>query len=161
MKTLIINAENFNKYKLLGLNCLQTFFPEETEESMFKTINNNCFYCFVFNENNDVVCWSRVARPWDRKTIYIIRQIETKNEEKGKGFAKICYSAIEKYLSEIDDAKKLVAFVDDDNIASIKLHQNTGFERNSNPSKYLKNLYGWDSAIMYEKKINQNENFNE
>ncbi len=117
------------------------------------TIKNNCFYCFVFNDNDEIITWCRVAKPWDRKTIYVIRQVETKDQFKGKGYASLCYFAVEEYISKIDNARKIISFVDDENVSSIKLHEKLGYTKNYNASKYLRELYGWNSAIMFEKKI--------
>ena len=153
MKTLIADINSFKLNEQLFIKSMQTFCPNETAESMLSTIKNNCFYCFAFDENNKVASWCRVAKPWDRKTIYVIRQIETAEKYKGKGYASACYQAIEKHLSQIDSARKIIAFVDDENIQSIKLHEKLGYSKSKNASKYLSNLYGWESALMFEKEI--------
>lgn len=110
--------------------------------------------------------WCRVEKPWFRKTIYVIRQVETDEKHRCKGYASACYQAIEKYISQIDSARKMIAFVDNENTKSIKFHKKAGFSKSKKTSKYLTNLYGWKSAIMFEKIINKkyiaeinNENF--
>ena len=153
MKTLIAYINSFKLNEQLFVKSMQEFHPNETTESMLSTIKNNCFYCFAFDENNKAVSWCRVAKPWDRKTIYVVRQVETAEKCQGKGYASACYQSVEKYLSQIDSARKIVAFVDDENIQSIKFHEKLGYTKSQNASKYLSNLYGWASASMYEKAI--------
>lgn len=154
MKTIIVDEEKFLSNPDFFTKTLQEFCPQETAESMLNTIRNRCFYCFVFNENEEVVSWSRTAKPWDRKTLYCIRQVETKVEHRGKGYAGFCYKASEEYISMNDEkAKRIFVFVDEENTSSIRFHEKLGFSKSSKVSKYLKDLYGWDSACMLEKEI--------
>lgn len=153
MNIIIADINSFQDNEKLFVKAMQRFCPNETSESMLSTIKSNSFYCFVFDEINNAVCWCRVAKPWDRKTIYVIRQIETAEQYKGKGYASACYKAVEKYIAQLDNSRKIIAFVDDENIQSIKLHEKLGYSISHNPSKYLYNLYGWESALMFEKDI--------
>lgn len=154
MKTIIVDEEKFVNNPDFFTKILQEFCPEETEESMLNTIRNRCFYCFVFNENDEVVAWSRTAKPWDRETLYCVRQVETKEEHRGKGYAGLCYEAAEEYISKHDEkAKKIFTFVDAENESSIRFHEKLGYSKSNKVSKYLKELYGWDSANMFEKEI--------
>lgn len=153
MKTIIADINSFPLNAELFIKSLKEFCPNETTELMFSTIKNRCFFCFVFNDNNEVVSWCRVAKPWNRKTIYVIRQIETKEKFKRKGYAEICYSEAEKYISTLNNAKKIITFVDNENTPSIRFHEKNGYVRTENTSKYLIDLYGWNSAIMFEKKV--------
>ncbi len=155
MKTSIVDINSFKLNEKLFVKSMQNFYPDMTSEIMLSTIKNNCFYCFAFDENDKAVSWCRVAKPWDKKTIYIIRQIETAEKSKGKGYASNCYQAVEKYLSQIDNAKKIIAFVDNKNVESIKFHEKSGYSKSLKTSKYLSNLYGWDSALMFEKVIHK------
>lgn len=159
MKTIIVDEKAFKENPTKYLNTLREFAPDETEETMLRTLNNReSVFCFVFDDNDLVVSWARGVMAYNRQTIYIIRQVETKEEFKGKGYAGLCYTAIEEYLSKQDKAKRIITFVDDENISSIKFHEKMGYTR-VEPSKYLKDLYGWENAYMYEKEIEiENEN---
>ena len=160
MKILIADDKSFKDKSEIYVKALKEFCPNETANSMLNTIKRDCFFCFVFNDNEEVVTWARVAKPYNRKTIYCIRQIETKEQHQGNGYASFCYSAIEDYVSKLENAKKLISFVDNENISSINFHKKMGYTVNKTASKYLQNLYGWNSAIMFEKNtLNKKQEF--
>ena len=154
MKVEIVDEKTFLENPSFWVKTMQEFFPDKTEQTMLETIRRNCFFSFVFNDEGEVVAWSRSAKTYGRKTLYCLRHVETKPEFRGNGYAVLLYKASEDYIKQIDrDAKKIYTFVRDDNKSSIKLHEKMGYKRVKKPSKYLVDMHGWDTAIMFEKRI--------
>ena len=153
MKTIICNEQTFLENPSFFVDALREFCSEQTYAGMLNTIKNNCFYIFVFDEHNDVVSWGRCAKTYGRKTMWCIRQVETKEQYQGKGFAGLLYAACEEYLQQDKNAKRIYTFVDDDNEKSIRFHEKMGYRRVEKASKEIREMHGWDSAIMFEKHI--------
>lgn len=107
-------------------------------------------------ENNKIVCLARYALVYGRKTIYMLRQIDTLKEWQGKGIATNAILFAHKNF-EKTKATKLIAAVDSGNIASIKLHKKCGYEEKQ-PPLYIKNDKNrfWQGALYFEKTIEKN-----
>ena len=154
MQTVIVDEKMFLSRPEFWVKTMREFYPEQTANDMLATIRNGSFYCFVFNDRGEVVSWSRTAKTYGRKTMYCLRQVETKKEERGNGYAGLNYKASEEYIAKTDsNAKTIYTFVDDDNESSIRLHEKLGYKQVEKPSKYLVNMHGWNTAIMFEKQI--------
>ena len=152
MKTIIVDKQTFLKNPKFFVKTMQEFDSNITEESMLRTIEFNSFYFFAFDDNG-VVSWGRCAKTYGRKTMWCIRQIETKKEYQGKGYAGLLYRACEDYLSRDTKSKRIYTFVDSENEKSIRFHEKMGYERVGTVSKEIREMHGWDSAIMFEKRI--------
>lgn len=96
---------------------------------------------------------SRCGKTYGRKTMWCIRQIDTKKEYQGKGYAGLLYRPCEDYLSRDTKEKRIYAFVDSENEKSIQFHEKMGYKRVEKVSKEIREMHGWDSAIMFEKRI--------
>ena len=153
MKTIIADKQTFIKNPKFFVKTMREFDSNITEESMLRTIEFNSFYFFAFDDNDNVMSWGRCAKTYGRKTMWCIRQIETKKEYQGKGYAGLLYRACEDYLSQDINAKRIYAFVDSENEKSIQFHEKMGYERVEKVSKEIREMHGWDSAIMFEKRI--------
>ena len=155
MKTIIVNEEVFLKTPDLFVKALEEFGPGTTAEDMLRTIRFNGFYFFAFDEKDNVTAWGRCAKTWRRKTMYCIRQVETKEEYRNKGYASQLYKVCEEYLKRDGIAKRIYTFVDKDNVASLRFHEKNGYSRVNKVSKEIREIHGWESAIMFEKQINK------
>lgn len=157
MKIVIVDEKTFLEDPEFWVKTMREFNAEQTAEKMLGTIRRNCFFCFAFNDDGEVVSWSRSAKTYGRKTMYCLRHIFTKPEFRGKGYAGLCFKATEDYITKNDiSITKIYTFVDNDNESSIKFHEKMGYKRVKKPSKYLVDMHGWDSAIMFEKHIDRN-----
>jgi len=113
--------------------------------------------CFVIAvENNKAVCLARIAVVYGRKTIYMLRQIDTLPEYKGQGIATNVVNFACESLTKTN-ATKLISAVHSGNLASIKLHTKCGFTLKEPPS-YIKNDKHrfWTGALYFEKPIEKN-----
>lgn len=152
MKTIIVDKQTFINNPKFFVKTMQEFDSDITKDDMLRTIEFNGFYFFAF-DNGDVVSWGRCAKTYRRKTMWCIRQIETKKQYQGKGYAGLLYSVCEDYLRKNTQAKIIYTFVDTKNEKSLNFHKKMGYERVENVSKEIRELHGWDSAIMFEKLI--------
>ncbi len=154
MKTIIVDMENFLLKPQFYVNVMKEFGDDEiTKDDMQRTISYNGFYFFAFDDNNNVVSWGRCAKAYRRKTMWCIRQIETKEDYRGNGYAGALYKLCEEYLRRKDDARKIYTFVDVDNNTSIRFHEKMGYKKVKKVGKEIRYMHGWDSAIMFEKQI--------
>lgn len=158
MRSIIVNKKNYDENKENVVNVLHIFYPDDqiNINDIFKTLQNEgAFYCFLIDDNNEVVSYCRGVKVWNRKTFFVIRQVETLDKYKGKGYAGKCYKAAEDYISKFySNTKKIIAFVDNENHSSVRFHEKNGYILNDKASEYLRTLYGWKSAFMFEKNVN-------
>lgn len=155
MKSIIVDKQTFLKNPDFFVNGMLQFDDEITKEDMLRTIEFNGFYFFAFDDDDKLAAWGRCAKTYGRKTMWCIRQIQTKEEYQRQGYAELLYKECEKFLTNNTSVKRIYAFVDENNFKSIKFHEKMGYDRVERVSKEIRQMHGWDSAIMFEKKINR------
>lgn len=78
-------------------------------------------------------------------------------DDRNKGFATDAISAVSAYASEVLGLKQLYAHVAADNIPSIKLFENAGFEKTGIKKHWLKTLHGWKDELFFQKILTGNQ----
>ena len=125
------------------------------KDNIERQIINKVFWCLVLENGEPATC-CRISNLGNKKTIYINRQINTLPKFQGKGYGTLCLLASEKHLQKIG-CRKLISFVDSENIASMRLHAKAGYEKVDRDSMYKKSRYSWKSAIMFEKALTRQQ----
>lgn len=155
MNCVVINKDEYLENIDFYTDIISLFYDDINKDTILKNFEYGSLYCFVLDEKDNPASICRFTKAYNRETIYVIRQIDTLKEYQGRGFASLCLKSVEQYLSGIEKAKIIVSFVDDENQASINLHEKCGFNKAEKISGYLQMLYGWDSAYMFEKTIDK------
>ncbi len=156
MQALIINEEKFNTSPQFYEDLIITFYHNNGDEftkdelKIPTQLKNGVFYSVVIN-NGKIVSLARLSTiiigGKARKTIYMLRQIDTLKEFRNKGYAScVIHNAVD-YLSKMG-YKRLLSIVDASNVSSMQLHLKNGFKI-SKPSKtFQKSHYYWDGEYF-------------
>lgn len=157
IKTIFIDNNKFKTNPNYYAQLINQISPFDTLEfdDIEKQLQNDVYFCVLLVDNNvSSIC--RTCRVDNRKSIYINRPIVTADKYQGKGSATKCLIASEKYLQQLG-CKRLISFVDSNNIASLRLHVKAGYEKVERDSIYKKSRYSWKSAIMFEKALTKQQ----
>lgn len=153
IKTIFIDGNKFklnpNYYTQL-INQILPFDTLDCEDIYEQLQKGTYYYILIADERVASIC--RVIKL--SKSTYINSPIVTDDKYQGKGYATKCMIGCERQLKK-RGCKKLISFVDDENIASYNLHIKVGYTRIKDCDKFKDIKYYWDTAIVFEKVLNK------
>jgi diamine N-acetyltransferase len=76
-------------------------------------------------------------------------------QNRGLGFAKESIELLCDYASNFLDLHQLFAYIIEDNQASIKLFEETGFEPSGTLKQWRKVVKEWKNVVLYQKILSQ------
>lgn len=145
-----INKDFFNKNEKLSLKLIDTLMPGAISDLNFQ-LNGGVIFV-VITHNNEPATIGRFCPVDNRKYMYIVRQIDTLPNHQGKGLGTLCLENGCKFLLKNYACKRVISSVDNENIASQRMHEKAGFTK-LEKSFYTKTRYSWNGAYIYRKDI--------
>lgn len=158
MKVIIIDENNFMKNQNQFEDMIYLFYKENGSNFMRGEVaiadmvmNKDVFYACAVEEGK-IVCLCRAAKMVDRKTHYAIRQIDTLESYRGKGYAGSVLEKVSSYV-KARGGKKIFSLADVDNYSSIKMHEKSGYQIIQPNETFKKTFYYWEGAHVFEKEL--------
>lgn len=78
--------------------------------------------------------------------------------QRGRGYARLAIEKLRQYARDIIHLHQIVAVIDEGNVASLKMLQDTGFTFIAKLPDWLRKPSGWADAVMMQLTINNDTN---
>ncbi len=72
------------------------------------------------------------------------------SSQRGRGYARQAIEALKQYARDIIHLHQIVAVIDEDNVASLKMLQDTGFTFLAKLPDWIRKPAGWSDAVMMQ-----------
>ena len=157
IQSIFIDKDKFEQKPNKCMQLISQVYPFDTLEydDVRNEMQNETYFCILLVDR-EVASICRVSQI--DKGVYINRPIVTSEKYQGNGYGAMCLLESEKYLQPLG-AKRIISFVDIGNIASWKLHLKVGYRRLNNDANYRDERYCWDTAVVFEKSLIQQQNY--
>lgn len=160
IQTLIIDLEKFNTDPKFFEDLIMNFYHNNgdnftREELKISTqLNNGVFYSVAINDGQ-ILSLARLSTVEVggsvRKTMIILRQIDTLKAFRNKGYASNVIQNVVEYLKNTK-CKKILSMAYADNSASIQMHLKNGFKICKPTKSFQKTRYYFD-GVYFEKEL--------